>query len=158
MTILELTSRHRSELRAQAHSLNPVVLIGDKGLTDAVLKEIDRSLTAHELIKVRAGGEEREDREAILTQICEQLNAAPVHHLGKIFILYRPRPDEEPAEAAPGSRKPGPRDVQVTIPSRTGKRPPQRKVVRVMGNERVTAGGLVKKGKTRQASVKKRGG
>ena len=90
MPILELTSRERSDLRSAAHPLKPVVLIGDKGLSDAVLKEIDLALTAHGLIKVRAGGEDRETREALLADICEALSCAPVHHLGKLFILYRP--------------------------------------------------------------------
>jgi len=97
MPILELTSRERSDLRSAAHPLRPVVLIGDNGLTDAVLKEIDRALTAHGLIKVRAGGEDREAREAILADICEALSCAPVHHLGKVLILYRPQPGNVPA-------------------------------------------------------------
>lgn len=90
MSTLELTSKQRSALRSAAHPLKPVVLIGDQGLTPAVLKEIDLALTSHELIKVKAGGQEREDRSAILTQICEQLDCAPVHHLGKTLIVYRP--------------------------------------------------------------------
>ncbi len=90
MPILELTSRERSDLRSAAHPLKPVVLIGDKGLSDAVLKEIDLALNAHGLIKVRASGEDREIRETLLAGICEALSCAPVHHLGKTFILYRP--------------------------------------------------------------------
>lgn len=89
MSTLELTSKTRSALRGAAHPLKPVVLIGDQGLTAAVLKEIDLALNSHELIKVKAGGQEREDRSAILTQICAQLNCAPVHHLGKTLIIYR---------------------------------------------------------------------
>ncbi|WP_019938343.1 YhbY family RNA-binding protein [Bordetella sp. FB-8] len=111
MPILELTSRERSDLRSAAHSLKPVVLIGDKGLSDAVLKEIDLALTTHGLIKVRAGGEDRETREALLADICEALSCAPVHHLGKLFILYRPSahkpaPTARPEQAAkPVKRK-----------------------------------------------------
>lgn len=90
MPILELTSRERSDLRSAAHPLRPVVLIGDNGLTDAVLKEIDLALTAHELIKVRAGGDDREAREAMLATICDTLSCAAVHHLGKTLILFRP--------------------------------------------------------------------
>ena len=104
-----LTSQERSALRAAAHPLRPVVLIGDRGLTDAVLKEIDRALTAHGLIKVRAGGDDRETREALLTDICNALACEPVHHLGKTLILYRPTPaDQLAAEAAerPDRRKP----------------------------------------------------
>jgi len=92
MPILELTSRERSDLRSAAHPLRPVVLIGDNGLTDAVLKEIDRALTSHGLIKIRAGGDDREARDAMLATICETLSCAPVHHLGKTLILFRPLP------------------------------------------------------------------
>jgi RNA-binding protein len=110
MPILELTSRERSELRSAAHPLKPVVLIGDKGLSDAVLKEIDLALTAHGLIKVRAGGEDRETRETLLADICEALSCAPVHHLGKTLILYRPSasrpaPAARPAQDQPAKRK-----------------------------------------------------
>lgn len=92
MPILELTSRERSDLRSAAHPLRPVVLIGDNGLSDAVLKEIDLALTSHGLIKVRAGGDDREARDAMLATICEMLSCAPVHHLGKTLILFRPLP------------------------------------------------------------------
>ncbi|WP_313620839.1 YhbY family RNA-binding protein [Achromobacter sp.] len=90
MPILELTSRERSDLRSAAHPLRPVVLIGDNGLTEAVLKEIDLALTSHGLIKVRAGGDDREARDAMLATICDTLSCAPVHHLGKTLILFRP--------------------------------------------------------------------
>ncbi|MBO9356937.1 hypothetical protein GG851_23355 [Bordetella petrii] len=109
MPILELTSRERSDLRSAAHPLRPVVLIGDNGLTDAVLKEIDRALASHGLIKVRAGGNDRDEREAMLAAICDTLSCAPVHHLGKIFILFRPLPGNvapPTAEGAPVRRKP----------------------------------------------------
>lgn len=90
MSILELTSKERSTLRSAAHALKPVVQIGDNGLTDAVLKEIERNLTAHSLIKVKVASDERDERNAILEKICEELNCANVHHLGKTLILYRP--------------------------------------------------------------------
>ncbi|AOB30347.1 hypothetical protein AKI39_06035 [Bordetella sp. H567] len=108
MPILEITSRERSALRSAAHALRPVVLIGDKGLSDAVLKEIDANLTAHGLIKVRAGGEDRDTREEMLASICDALSCAPVHHLGKMLILYRPQPGMPSllAPAAPPKRKP----------------------------------------------------
>ncbi|MGN6580746.1 MAG: YhbY family RNA-binding protein [Bordetella sp.] len=110
MPILELTSRERSDLRSAAHPLKPVVLIGDKGLSSAVLKEIDLALTAHGLIKVRAGGEDRETRETLLTDICEALSCAPVHHLGKLFILYRPSANKpSPTEHADQAAKPAKR-------------------------------------------------
>jgi RNA-binding protein len=112
MPILEITSRERSTLRSAAHSLRPVVLIGDKGLSDAVLKEIDLNLTSHGLIKVRAGGQERDARDEMLLALCDALSCAPVHHLGKMFILYRPQPGQKsllapaPAAADRPKRKP----------------------------------------------------
>lgn len=90
MPILEITSRERSALRAAAHPLRPVVLIGDNGLSEAVLKEIDLNLNAHGLIKVRANGQDRDEREEMLGRICDSLSCASVHHLGKMLILFRP--------------------------------------------------------------------
>ncbi|MDN5842955.1 MAG: YhbY family RNA-binding protein [Alcaligenaceae bacterium] len=98
MSRLELTSQERSALRASAHPLHPIVLIGDRGLTESVLKEIDHSLQAHELIKVRVAGAERAEREAMLAEICDKLSCAAVHHLGKTLIIYRPDPGAQQAQ------------------------------------------------------------
>lgn len=87
-----MTPRERKALKARAHPLDPIVHVGEKGLTDAVMAEIDRALEAHELIKVRAGGLEREEREAALAQICNRLAAQPVQHIGKVLVLYREKP------------------------------------------------------------------
>ena len=84
----------RKALKARAHALDPVVHVGDKGLTDAVLAEIGRALDAHELIKVRAGGMGRVEREAALDEICARLGAQAVQHIGKVFVLFRARPGE----------------------------------------------------------------
>ena len=100
--MLSLTVLQRQNLKARAHSLNPVVMIGNAGLTDAVLEEIHRTLDSHELIKIRATGE-RQEREAMLQEICERLDAAPVQHIGKILVVYRPGA-EKPAKK-PASRK-----------------------------------------------------
>ncbi|MDX3904318.1 MAG: YhbY family RNA-binding protein [Pigmentiphaga sp.] len=105
MPVLDIPSPLRSALRAAAHPLKPVVLIGDKGLSDAVLQEIDRNLTAHGLIKVRAGGEDRAARDELLYKICDELGCAPVHHLGKIFILYRPTERDPDAALLLGAGK-----------------------------------------------------
>jgi len=104
MPTLNLTAQNRSALRAAAHPLRPVVWIGDKGLTDAVLKEIDAMLAAHPLIKVRVAGHERQARDQMLTTICAQLSCAAVHHLGKTLILYRPAPEKP--ETTRAVRKP----------------------------------------------------
>src|SRR5687768_9561 len=96
----ELTSARRSELRAQAHSLHPVVMIGDAGLGPAVLNEIDRNLASHELIKIRVSAAPQSARETMLAEICNTLSAVPVQHIGGILVVFRPRPDEPKATTA----------------------------------------------------------
>jgi putative YhbY family RNA-binding protein len=76
-------------LRAQAHKLDPIVIIGDKGLTDQVVAEIDRSLKAHELIKVRAATDDRDARSAWMQEICARLEAHAVQEIGKVLVIYR---------------------------------------------------------------------
>lgn len=100
-----LSAKRRSELRAEAHKLSPVVIIGDKGLTDTVMAEIDRSLKAHELIKVRAAAAKREDRSLWIEAICEQLQAHAVQQIGKVFVIYRANPVEKAV------RKPAPKPM-----------------------------------------------
>jgi len=90
--MLQLSSVERRELRARAHNLNPVVSIAENGLTEGVLKEIDVNLNAHELIKIRVYGDSRDNRIAYLEQICAELGAAPVQHIGKLLVVYRPAP------------------------------------------------------------------
>ncbi|MBI4988031.1 MAG: YhbY family RNA-binding protein [Rhodocyclales bacterium] len=100
----ELTSSLRRSLRARAHSLHPVASISQKGLSEAVLAEIDRGLKAHELIKVRVYGVERGEREALLGEICNRLEAAPVQHIGNVLVVYRANP-EAPLEPAKPVKK-----------------------------------------------------
>lgn len=88
-----LTAAERKALKAKAHKLEPVVRIGAKGLTDEVIGEIERALKAHELIKVRAGGLERDERDAVLRDICGRIGAEQVQQVGRIFVLYRKKPD-----------------------------------------------------------------
>lgn len=92
-----LTSRQRRDLKARAHALEPVVLVGHAGVTDRVLAEIDRALTAHELIKVRVDAASRVDRAEMCAEICERTDAAEVLQVGKVLGLWRPRPDDSPA-------------------------------------------------------------
>ena len=117
MTI-QLSPLQRKTLKARAHRLAPVVLIGDKGLTDAVMKEIDVSLKAHELIKIRIASDDRVQREAFLESICEALDAAGVQHIGKILVVYRENPPAPPSTPIPERRKP----VRARKPEQTGAR------------------------------------
>jgi RNA-binding protein len=111
---MPLTPSRRSELRAQAHTLSPIVLIGDKGLTDEVIAEIDRSLKAHELIKVRAMTNDRDARVAWMATICEKLDAQAIQQIGKVLVIYREnfdKPRDKPKlDAGPVSRTRGARD------------------------------------------------
>jgi len=100
----ELTPTQRRALRAAAHHLSPVVSIAQKGLAESVLKEIDRCLATHELIKVKLHGIERDDREALLGEICGQLGCAPIQHIGNILVLWREKPAEEAAATQPAPR------------------------------------------------------
>lgn len=187
---LTLSPAERRALRSQAHPLKPVVLIGADGLTDAVLNEISVHLDAHELIKIRVFGDDRDERASIHDTICERLSAAPIQHIGKLLVIWRPRstgadtppqrgtiarsrntkartappraanvPSAGAARSAVRRNKPtppgaAPRIVRVVKPSSTVQRPkPQ--LVKVLGNERVTAGGNVKKAKKRRTSTKR---
>lgn len=195
MPALKVSPAQRAELRAQAHALKPVVLIGGDGLTDAVLAEIKVHLAAHELIKIRVFGDEREARAAIYEQICDTLGAAPIQHIGKLLVVWKPQENARPAVTKPAGRttaakspasaktagraggasaarsrampsaqqaageKAGrgaaPRLVTVVKPSENPKRRPKPQTVLVRGNERVTAGGTVKRAKKRQTSAKR---
>lgn len=153
MKTLTLTPAQRKELRAQAHHLDPVVMIGSDGLTSAVTKETNIALNAHGLIKIRVLGDDREERADIASQLCEGLGAALVQHIGKLLILYRPIPEKEKKQDT--DRKPGPKTQRIVKPSRSVKGRVSVKDVRVMGNERVTQGGTVKRKRDTQKSTKK---
>jgi RNA-binding protein len=86
-----LSAAERKELKARAHQLEPIVMIGTKGLTDEVVKEVDVALKAHELIKVRAAGLEREQRDDALKALCQRTGAESVQSIGKVFVIYRKR-------------------------------------------------------------------
>jgi putative YhbY family RNA-binding protein len=118
-----LTPAARRAFRAKAHPLHPFVTIGHHGLTAAVLHEIDVSLLAHELIKIRVGSDDRSEREALLARICTELDAAPVQHLGKILTVWRPAPPPEPAPVAPRSER-RPRSQAPKAGAKTAVKPP----------------------------------
>jgi putative YhbY family RNA-binding protein len=103
--MLALTPAERRDLRAKAHRLHPVVSVGQHGLTPAVLHEIDVNLLAHELIKVRVFDDDRDARDALLARICAELEAAPVQHIGKLLVVWRPAPQA----AAPEIERPAAR-------------------------------------------------
>jgi len=116
--MLSLTPAERRDLRAKAHQLRPVVSVGQHGLTAGVLHEIDVNLLAHELIKVRVFIDDRSARDAVLSRICAELEAAPVQHLGKLLIVWRPGPP------AAGDERAGPRP-KTKGESSKGKRVPR---------------------------------
>ena len=91
---VSLTSRDRSRLKARAHALEPVVHIGQRGLTDEVVATIELALSAHELIKVRAATADREGRAGLLETICARTEATPVQSVGKVMVLWRPKPED----------------------------------------------------------------
>lgn len=90
-----LNKQQIAELKARAHHLNPVVMIGQKGLTDAVIQETHTALQAHELIKVRVFGDERAERIAICNELITAVDAQLVQHIGKLLVLYRERQDTD---------------------------------------------------------------
>ena len=122
-----LTPSRRSELRSQAHALSPTVIIGDKGLTDQVVAEVERALKAHELIKVKAATDDRAARAAWMEEICARLDAHPVQSIGKVLVIYRENFDKPREKVEPGSppRSRGVRDdANVTRTSRPRSRTP----------------------------------
>jgi RNA-binding protein len=154
MPALLLTPEQRKNLRSQAHHLDPVVMIGSEGLSLAVRKELDAALTAHGLIKVRVFSDSRTEREALLTNAADTLGAAPVQHIGKLLVLWRPLAPK--TKEVHEDRLPGPRTVRLVKFSSSPTHRPTIKKVKVFGNQRVTAGGLIKRAKRRVSSVKKK--
>jgi RNA-binding protein len=154
MAAIELTPAQRKEHRAGAHHLDPVVMIGGEGLTPAVKKEVDLALNAHGLIKVRVFNDDRAAREAMLAELAEGLSAAPIQHIGKLLVLWRPQPPKAKAER--DDRMPGPRTVKLVSFSKSGNHRATVRKVKVFGNERVTPGGQIKRAKKRASSVKKK--
>jgi RNA-binding protein len=179
MPALKLSPAQRADLRSQAHALKPVVLVGGEGLTEAVLTEIEVHLAAHQLIKIRVFGDDREARVAAYAEICDRLNAAPIQQIGKLLVVWRPESDEaasRPSRAAgvrganriappsageaaaeTSSKGRAPRVVKVVKITRDAPvvRKPKKQKLLVRGNERVTAGGNVKRAKKRLPSAKR---
>jgi putative YhbY family RNA-binding protein len=158
MSQIQLTPAQRKVHRAEAHHLDPVVLVGGDGLTANVIKEIDSALNAHGLIKVRVFSDDRVAREAMLQQLTTDLSAAPIQHIGKLLVLWRPLPDKaEKERVVDEDRMAGPRDFKVLKYSKRAGQRPEVKTLRVLGNQRLTAGGNVRRAKPKpKVSVKKR--
>lgn len=154
MPAITLTPQQRREKRADAHHLSPVVLIGGDGLTPAVVRETDAALNAHGLIKIRVFSDERASRDTMFTTLADQLNAAPVQHIGKLLVLWRPVPPKAKEERE--DRKPGPKVVKLLKFSKSGNHRPQVKKIKVLGNERIAAGGEIKRARKRSTSVKRK--
>ncbi|MBA2547502.1 MAG: ribosome assembly RNA-binding protein YhbY [Burkholderiaceae bacterium] len=100
-----LSPRERQLLKARAHQLKPLVLLGAAGLSEMVLREIDRALSAHELVKVKVPGDDREHRAAVFSEIAEKLDAAKVQSIGKTIVLFRPLPPSDEKQQTPESSR-----------------------------------------------------
>ena len=153
MTAIQLTPAQRKEHRAEAHHLDPVVMIGSDGLTPSVQKEIDAALNSHGLIKVRVFSDDRTSREAMFAALADTLGAAPIQHIGKLLVLWRPMPPKEKVERE--GRGAGPKVVKILKFSKSGNHRAQVKKITVMGNMRIAAGGELKRARKRVSSVKK---
>ncbi|MFL6658794.1 MAG: YhbY family RNA-binding protein [Massilia sp.] len=149
----KLTPVERSALRAEAHALKPVVIIGEAGLTPSVIKEIASSLDSHGLIKVRVFGDDRAMRTEIYENICTELQAHPVQHIGKLLVIYRPKVEVVKERSSKSGK--GMREVTIVKASASGTKRPSVTKVMIKGNERVTEGGTIKRAKPRQKSTKK---
>lgn len=156
MTLITLSIADRKQLRAQAHHLDPVVSIGQGGFSASVKREADAALNAHGLIKVRVYDDDRAAREALLLTLANELNAAPIQHIGKLLVLWRPVP-EKIIEPDP-KRKPGPRAVKVLKYSSRGGQRPEVQRLTVLGNQRLSAGGKIKRARPVKTSIKRTGG
>ena len=155
MPAIQLSPAQRKEHRSEAHHLNPVVMVGGDGLTPAVVKEVDLALKSHGLIKVRVFSDDRPAREAMFTQLADELGAAPIQHIGKLLVLWRPVPPKE-EKTERDERKPGPRIVKLVSFSKSGNHRATVKKVQVFGNQRVAQGGEIKRARVRVTSAKKK--
>ena len=154
MSALVLSAVERKQKRAEAHHLAAVVSIGHDGATAAVRREIEVALAAHGLVKVRVFSDDRAAREALLAELSDAFGAAPIQHIGKLLVLWRPPLPKAKAER--DDRMPGPKVVKVLKFSKSGNHRPQVKKVTVLGNMRLAAGGTLKRARPKTASIKKR--
>lgn len=92
---LKLTTKQKQFLKGLAHHLNPVVMLGNNGLTEGVLVEIDNALNHHELIKVKIAGAERDEKQLIINAIVRETQAVEVQTIGHILVLFRPSEEKK---------------------------------------------------------------
>jgi len=123
MTALTITPQQRKSLKADAHSLSPVVMVGGDGLTPAVIKEAKLAIDHHGLIKVRVFGDDRDARVAIYEELCDKLDAAPVQHIGKLLVLWKPKDIVDEAYANLGR---SPKQTKKSLQASRTKRQPNR--------------------------------
>lgn len=152
-----LSPTERKNLRAHAHGLKPVVLIGADGLTENVIAEVDTALQAHELIKVRVFSDDRTARESILQKLCSELNAHAVQHIGKLLVLWRETQTvEKSTDTDDEKRGKGPKTVKIVKTAKQGGQRPEVRHVKVLGNQHITNTGRMRKKKNTKTSIKKR--
>lgn len=87
---MTLTEKQKRHLRGIGHGLKPVVIVGDAGVTEPLLAELDRSLEHHELLKVRVNAGDREERDGMIRELCEATGSELVQRIGHVILLYRP--------------------------------------------------------------------
>ena len=153
MSQLVLDRNARLLLQAKAHHLDPVVLLGGNGLTEAVIKEVDRALTSHGLIKVKVPSDDREERTAIFEELADKLGAAKITQIGKLLVLFRPIPE---TEETPKVKKAAPAAARKTGAKARNNR---KRLTEMIQNKNKEAKSLpwaktVKKGKTPKGQVK----
>ena len=130
MSELNLSRDERLRMKSGSHHLEPVVLLGAHGLTEAVFKEIDRALTAHELVKVRMPALDRAQRELMFQQVAERLGAARIQLIGRLMVLFRPAPSDPRPRARVPAPLPKAKRPAVPLAARSGARAPVPKAKR----------------------------
>ena len=128
MTALTITPAQRKSLKADAHDLSPVVMIGSDGLTPAVIKEAKLAISHHALIKIRVFGDDRDARIAIYEELCDKLGAAPVQHIGKLLVVWKPK---DVVDAALLNLARSGKQTKKTLQAPRTKRQPNRAVAKV---------------------------
>jgi RNA-binding protein len=155
MTALSITPQQRKSLKADAHDLSPVVMVGGDGLTPAVIKEAKLAINHHGLIKIRVFGDDREARLAIYEELCDKLDAAPVQHIGKLLVLWKPKDVVDEAYANLGrSSKQTKKSLQAPRTKRQPNRAPAKSGVRTSTSERSDRRSSSKSPFERAAAVK----